>query len=172
MTGFYNEPMRALPAPLCLPLRLFFCVPFRPPACSTHAQRCRQSRCGTHWINARALSPALLAAALLFTAVPLFPQQGNPPLLPPHQNAGSPTLFPGDNDPMARTLARKQLERQDADRQKQLVADTGKLLALAQQLKQEVDKSDRNTLSLTVIKKAEEIEKLARSVKDKMRAAY
>ena len=33
-----------------------------------------------------------------------------------------------------------------------------------------MDKSDENVLSLTVIKKAEEIEKLAKSVKDKMKA--
>jgi hypothetical protein len=37
-------------------------------------------------------------------------------------------------------------------------------------LKQYVDKSNENTLSLDVVKKAEEIEKLARSVKDKMKA--
>jgi hypothetical protein len=36
-------------------------------------------------------------------------------------------------------------------------------------LKQSVDKSDENVLSLDVIKKAEEIEKLARSVKEKMK---
>ena len=35
-----------------------------------------------------------------------------------------------------------------------------------------MDKSSESTLSLDVIKKAEEIEKLARSVKDKMKAAY
>ena len=40
---------------------------------------------------------------------------------------------------------------------------------LSVELKQSVDKSDENVLSLDVIKKAEEIEKLARSVKDKMK---
>ena len=47
--------------------------------------------------------------------------------------------------------------------------DTDKLLRLSVELKQSVDKSDENVLSLDVIKKAEEIEKLARSVKDKMK---
>jgi hypothetical protein len=46
--------------------------------------------------------------------------------------------------------------------------DTDRLLKLSVELKSSVDKSDENVLSLDVIKKAEEIEKLARSVKDKM----
>src|SRR5882672_1731081 len=51
-----------------------------------------------------------------------------------------------------------------AEQQKRLVADTDKLLALATDLKAQVDKSTKDTLSVDVIKKAEEIEKLARSV--------
>ncbi len=60
-------------------------------------------------------------------------------------------------------------QRRNEDRHKQLVADTSKLLQLAQQLQQEVDKSNKDQLSLSVLKKSEEIEKLAKSVKDKMR---
>jgi len=47
--------------------------------------------------------------------------------------------------------------------------DTDKLLKLSVELKAYVDKSDENVLSVDVIKRAEEIEKLAKSVKDKMR---
>jgi len=47
--------------------------------------------------------------------------------------------------------------------------DTDKLLKLAEELKTYVDKSGPNVLSLDVVKKAEEIEKLAHSVKDKMK---
>jgi len=47
--------------------------------------------------------------------------------------------------------------------------DTDKLLKLSTELKQYVDKTDENVLSLDVIKKAEEIEKLAKSVKEKMK---
>lgn len=50
-----------------------------------------------------------------------------------------------------------------------LKTDTDKLLKLSVELKQYVDKSDENVLSLDVIKKADEIEKLAKSVKDKMK---
>jgi nicotinic acid phosphoribosyltransferase len=55
------------------------------------------------------------------------------------------------------------------DRVAALRHDTDRLLKLSVELKQSVDKSDENVLSLDVIKKAEEIEKLARSVKDKMK---
>jgi hypothetical protein len=50
-----------------------------------------------------------------------------------------------------------------------LKSDTDKLLKLSVELKNYVDKSDENVLSLDVIKKADEIEKLARSVRDKMK---
>jgi hypothetical protein len=50
--------------------------------------------------------------------------------------------------------------------------DTEKLLLLAEELKQNVDKTGPNILSMDVIKKAQEIEKLAKSVKEKMKFAY
>ena len=49
------------------------------------------------------------------------------------------------------------------------MADTDKLLALATDLKAQVDKSTKDTLSVDVIKKADEIEKLAHSVKERMK---
>lgn len=54
-------------------------------------------------------------------------------------------------------------------RWQQLKRDTDNLLKLSTELKEYVDKANENTLSLDVIKKAEEIEKLAHSVKDKMK---
>lgn len=56
-------------------------------------------------------------------------------------------------------------------RQTDLQKDTDHLLELATQLKQYVDKSNEHTLSLDVVKKAEEIEKLAKSVKEKMKGS-
>ena len=46
--------------------------------------------------------------------------------------------------------------------------DTDHLLELATQLKQSVDEAGDQTLSLEVIRKAEQIEKLARQVRQKM----
>jgi hypothetical protein len=43
------------------------------------------------------------------------------------------------------------------------------LLELATELKQYVDKTNEDILSMDVIKKADEIEKLARSVREKMK---
>ncbi|MBT9329758.1 hypothetical protein [Paracidobacterium acidisoli] len=54
-------------------------------------------------------------------------------------------------------------------RQKEIADETTRLLVLAQELKADVEKSTKDQLSLHVVKKAEEIEKLAKSVKDKMR---
>lgn len=65
---------------------------------------------------------------------------------------------------------RKDMEKKaNSERHAALKRDTDKLLELAQQLKDNVDKSNENTLSLDVVKKAEEIEKLAHSVREKMK---
>lgn len=66
-------------------------------------------------------------------------------------------------------LQREQAKKMNKQRHENLKRDTDKLLELATQLKQYVDKSNENTLSVDVIKKADEIDKLARSVRDKMR---
>jgi hypothetical protein len=66
-------------------------------------------------------------------------------------------------------LAREMAKKANLQRQALLKADTDKLLKLAVELKDSVDKSNENVLSLDVLKKAEEIEKLAHSVKDKMK---
>jgi hypothetical protein len=51
--------------------------------------------------------------------------------------------------------------------QAQFLADTEKLLKLSQELKDEVAKTNKDTLSIAVIKKADEVEKLARSLKER-----
>jgi hypothetical protein len=76
---------------------------------------------------------------------------------------------PNPNDPMQRQRLEKMEKARNADRQKQLQRDTDKLLTLAKELKDEVDKSNEDTLSIDVVKKAAAIEKLAKSVKDRMR---
>lgn len=73
-----------------------------------------------------------------------------------------------DDDPRAR-IAHDMEKKAAKERVAALKNDTDKLLKLSAELKSYVDKSDENVLSLTVIKKAGEIEKLARSVKDKMK---
>jgi len=54
-------------------------------------------------------------------------------------------------------------------RQQDIREQTDKLFQLATELKAAVDKSNENLLSLDVIRKAEEVEKLAKKVKEKMK---
>jgi len=75
------------------------------------------------------------------------------------------------NDPH-QLLQQELIGRVVADRQSQLRLDTEKLVALTAELKQHVDKAGANVLSMDVIKKAQEIQKLAKSVQDRMRNAY
>lgn len=58
------------------------------------------------------------------------------------------------------------------DRAARIKRDTDKLLALSTELKQYVDKTNENVMSLEVIKKADEIEKLAKNIREKMKEDY
>jgi hypothetical protein len=90
------------------------------------------------------------------------------------QNQRLPSQLPESQAPSQEDEARSKLEREMAkkanqERQTALRKDTEKLLKLATELKEYVDKTNENMLSMDVVKKAEEIEKLAHSVKDKMK---
>ena len=115
---------------------------------------------------------ATLMFALFFTA-PGNTQRGQSPGLVPTPNgpmpANSDPKDKGDTDPTIKSIEQRQARARNDDRQKRLVSDTDKLLALATQLHEDVGKTDKNILSLDVVKRAEEIEKLARSVKERMR---
>jgi hypothetical protein len=74
-----------------------------------------------------------------------------------------------DSDENRDRLARDMAKRANQERHAVLKSDTDKLLKLAVELKDYVDKTNEDVLSLDVVKKAEEIEKLAHSVKDKMK---
>jgi hypothetical protein len=73
---------------------------------------------------------------------------------------------------LSQQFERTQIAYAFRERQLALRRDTERLLTLAAELKQNVDRTSPNILSMDVIKKAQEIEKLAKSVKDKMREAY
>lgn len=72
-------------------------------------------------------------------------------------------------DPIEKQVERDRAKKREQDRQAAIKRDTDKLLALATELKDYVDKSNEHVLSLDVVKKAEEIEKLAHHVKEKMK---
>jgi membrane protein involved in colicin uptake len=62
-------------------------------------------------------------------------------------------------------------KKANQQRQAELKRDAEKLLKVATELKAYVDKTNENLLSIEVVSKAEEIEKLAHSVREKMRGA-
>jgi hypothetical protein len=120
----------------------------------------------------------LCALFLGFTAIPGFAQlpsqnpASNQPTMPDAQqqqprDPNSP--FPGDDDENHSRMMRDMEKKAAKERVAALKNDTDKLLKLSTELKAYVDKTDENVLSLDVVKKAEEIEKLAKSVKEKMK---
>lgn len=58
------------------------------------------------------------------------------------------------------------------DRAERIKRDTDKLYQLSTELKQYVDKTNENVMSLDVIRKADEVEKLAKSIKERMKQDY
>ena len=95
------------------------------------------------------------------------PSTQNPP--PPSFPTQPGTTTGAPEDAAQQRIADEMAKKANLARQAALKNDTDKLLKLAEELKVSVDKSSANVLSLDVIRKAEEIEKLAHSVKDKMR---
>ena len=100
----------------------------------------------------------MAAAPVVSQSTPLqFPQ--GPPL----------QQKPGREDESRIQMEKDMAKKANQERQANLKRDTEKLLKLATELKESVDKTNESTLSVDVVKKAEEIEKLAHSVKDKMK---
>jgi len=73
-------------------------------------------------------------------------------------------------DPALETMRKKAEKERNQQRQSELKKDTDQLYKLAGELKKSVDNSNEHVLSVEVIRKAEEIEKLAKSVRSKMKA--
>ncbi|MGO9208651.1 MAG: hypothetical protein ACLPXM_05260 [Terriglobales bacterium] len=80
-----------------------------------------------------------------------------------HNPAITQPASPAELD-MQKRLAKQRVQERFA----QIKKDTDHLLELATQLKKSVDEASDQTLSLEVIRKAEQIEKLAKQVRQKM----
>jgi hypothetical protein len=120
------------------------------------------------WIRGAA-GTAVLTALIAVAQPPQQSSNSNPdkPYLVPEVNR-----LPDKNDQMqmnSEQVKKQKFEAANAERQRQIADDTAKLLELATQLKAEVDKTSKDTLSINVIRKADTIEKLAKGVKDKMK---
>jgi hypothetical protein len=80
--------------------------------------------------------------------------------------------LPDANDQMKlsdQKAKQQNFDAANAERKKELSDESAKLLTLAMALKAEVDKTNKDMLSLNVIRKADQIEKLAHNVKEKMK---
>ncbi|MGO8794792.1 MAG: hypothetical protein ACLQLC_08225 [Candidatus Sulfotelmatobacter sp.] len=114
----------------------------------------------------RLRAPALfvLTAALWFAIPGVAQTQGIHPPPPPPNSLPSP-----GTDELQQRQAKEVAKKANLARQAALQHDTEKLYQLATELKDSVAKSNENVLSVDVMRKAEEIEKLAHSVKEKMK---
>jgi TolA-binding protein len=91
--------------------------------------------------------------------------------------AASPAQHPAESDDPVTRETRERMERDqrkalNKERQESLKKDMAELYKLAGELKESVDKTDENMLSLQVVRKTEQIEKLARNIRNKMKDAY
>ena len=84
--------------------------------------------------------------------------------------APNPVLTTHDmGDPAWEKMQAQQAMTLAEQRHKHMMTDADKLLQLATELKEEVDKSTKNEMSVPTIRKAAEIEKLAHDVKERMK---
>ena len=111
-------------------------------------------------------SKFLLTAALLLSLGRYGAAQASQPSPP---LPGVPPQTSPTEDPWEVQQHKAMVKKVNLQLQQEIKKDTEKLLQLATELQQSVEQSNENTLSLEVIKKAEQIEKLAKTVKDKMK---
>jgi len=89
---------------------------------------------------------------------PPVPVESPAPASPPAQAVPAPQPAPPPDPPLSTDPVERQLQ-----------IDTAHLLRLTQELKAELDKAGNNTLSLAALRKADEVQKLARELKGKMK---
>lgn len=123
----------------------------------------------------RSTRTALLALTMLtLLAATGTTQRGSPPPPPNPLQVPRPDSALGLPDPRVQgeispEVLEKQARLRNDERQRRLVSDTDKLLDLATKLHADVAKTDKHMLSIDVIRRADEIEKLAHSVKERMK---
>lgn len=104
------------------------------------------------------IPPAVAQAQDLHTPIP-------PAVVPGPRTGG--VLAPTGDD-----IQREQAIAANSQRQAEMRRDTDRMLQLTTELKDYLQKSQLGVMSIDAIKKAEQIEKLAHSVKSKMKQSY
>ena len=116
----------------------------------------------------RHLLAALFGAAGFLTVEPLLaglqapaPGSGSSPRAKVYPNGRDPNAMTGIDDPSRPNP--KAIERAN---QREIRADIAKLYEMVTELREEIEKTDATaTLSISVVKKAQQIEKLAKQIK-------
>jgi hypothetical protein len=118
-------------------------------------------------------SHPLALLLLLLTLIPpsSFSQSSPDPQDFPTKRSPLPGQATPPEDENTIRQEKEMAKKANEERQAMLKRDTERLFQLSTELKQYVDKTNSNILSLDVIKKADEIEKLAHSVKEKMKGS-
>jgi hypothetical protein len=115
------------------------------------------------------IAAAVLAAALATVALSLSVQAQHPsapaPQPRPSPNAPNPNFPPGLHGPGITEPDPKAVDKQN---QAELQSDVERLYALAFELRERMKMTDSaSTMSVTIIKQAQQIEKLAKQIKDR-----
>lgn len=116
---------------------------------------------GASSVRRRALGPLLLGALLCALPYPAQPTQAAAGTFAA-QISAAPVV---EIDPI---MEEKRLKAMNALRQKSMLADADKLLKLATELNAEVNGTQAGNLTEEQLRKVAQIEKLARSVREKM----
>jgi hypothetical protein len=111
-----------------------------------------------------------VAASALFTGqlTPQAPEPRSPGI-------NQPVQVPDDRPDVGEAMKMKDVngvktfETANTDRKRQISDDSAILVKLATELKNAVDMTSKDTLSIGIIRKADEIERLAREVRLKMK---
>lgn len=111
------------------------------------------------------------AGSLLFgfacaAAFGCFAQDGHPAVAQTAVSSPAEAKPQAENAPGAKS---SKAESAETAHRKQISDESTQLLAMALSLKAEVDKTNKDTLSLKVIRKADEIERLAKTVKERIK---
>jgi hypothetical protein len=115
----------------------------------------------------RGLAGAVITVTLAMATASVSRSQPQRPAPAPRPspNAPNPNYPPGLNGPEQKSADKKEMDRRS---QAEIKADVEKLYELVSELREQVQKSDAtSTLSLSVVNKAKQIEKLAKQVKDR-----
>jgi uncharacterized membrane protein YhiD involved in acid resistance len=120
-----------------------------------------------HWMSA--LAALLALAAFASNAQPAG--QFAPARTVPPMDASQQVEIQNQQAEQQKAEQEKKRRELNLQRRKQISDESAMLVQLSTELKAEVDKTDKDTLSLAVIRKAQDIEKLAHAVKENMKIA-